>query len=97
MNWLMRCSPSFFEIMLETLTTTNTIGISASNVVYASAEAFTGQRFREKLLPTSSQKWANRCSRDGAHRFTDPMPFSSRKSLISDRARLLLAAHFFTR
>src|SRR3989442_1522319 len=58
MNWSIRSSPSFFRNVLVMLMTTASIGISASKVAYASAEARTGQRLRVKLRQTITQKWA---------------------------------------
>src|SRR5436309_3388399 len=60
----MRSSPSFFKKLLVTLTTTASIGMSASNVTYARAEALTGQRLRAKLFATNTQKCANFCTRE---------------------------------
>src|ERR1041385_4410861 len=62
MNESILSSPSFLRNVLVMLMTTASIGINASNVAYASAEALEGQRLRVKLRQTIKQKWANLCS-----------------------------------
>ena len=50
-------------MLLVTLMATASMGMSASSVAKESAAARDGQRLRTKLLPTSTQKCANRSSR----------------------------------
>src|SRR5882672_2403113 len=59
MNWSMLSSPLFLRMLLVMLTTTASIGISASKVAYARADARAGQRLRVKLLQISSKKCAH--------------------------------------
>src|ERR1043166_6736845 len=59
-NWSIRSSPSFFRNVLLTLTTTASMGMSARRDAYAKAEARTGQRLREKLRQTNTQKCTKR-------------------------------------
>src|SRR5882762_8189866 len=59
MNWSMLSSPLFLRMLLVMLTTTASIGIRASKVAYARADARAGQRLRVKLLQISSKKCAH--------------------------------------
>ena len=54
--------PWLFRTLVAMPNTTASIGMRASRLEKASAEARTGQRLREKLLQTSSQKCAVRNS-----------------------------------
>jgi len=83
-NWSISSSPSFLRKVLVTLTTTANIGINASKVAYASADARTGHRFREKLRETIIQKCANLCSfESGVYK---PSARSIHKPIASSRS-----------
>jgi len=64
------------------------MGINASNVAYASADARTGHRFREKLRQAIIQKCANLCSFDNG--VCDPSARSVHKPSASSRSFLNL-------
>ncbi len=64
-KWLTRWPSSFLQMVLDMLSTTKSIGISASKLV-RQGEARMGQRLFVNPLATRRQKCANRCARDNA-------------------------------
>src|SRR3954447_18283687 len=66
------------------LITTASMGTRASNVTYARPEARTGQRLREKLCQTMTQKWANFCTLESSP--CERSALSSHKACASFRS-----------